>query len=286
MNGMRISTATAIDGFAKIGDCKKIVKLLKDAGFDAYDCTMCTNPTAAALKEDNYLEWAQDLRAYADSIGIECNQSHAPFPAAKCGDEEYNKAQFPKLVRALEVSGILGAKVCVIHPVYGYTLKENVEFYKRLEPYARKAGVKIGLENLIHRESDGTIVCGACSPHDDFKNTLDSLPADVFTACLDTGHAEILGDVTSTVQMIETLGDRLTAMHLQDVDKRHDSHFLPFFLNVEYQPIIEALRKIGYKGDITLEAVHFAKNIPVELLPSLARLMADVATYFRKEIQK
>lgn len=279
---MKISTEIGM--FSAIDDCKKIVKLVKDAGFEAYDCTMCAKPTSTALNSDGYLEWAKDLRDYADSIGIECNQSHAPFPSARRGDAEYNESIFPKIVRAIEMSGVLGAKVCVVHPVQEYTVEENIQLYKRLEPHARKAGVKIGLENL-YGAKDGKLVCAACSPHDNFKRHLDLLPADVFTACLDIGHAEILGEETSAVQMIETLGDRLTAMHLHDVDKARDNHFLPFILKVDYAPIIEALRKVGYQGDITLEAVHFAKKMPVELLPSVARLMADVAAYFKKEIQ-
>ena len=280
---MKISTDTGM--FAAIGDCEKIVGLIKDAGFEAYDCTLCSKPMSELVNADDYIERAKSLRAYADSIGIECNQSHAPFPSARRGDEEYNKAQFPKIVRAIEISGVLGAKVCVVHPVQEYTVEENIELYKRLEPYARKAGVKIGLENL-YGAKDGKLVCAACSPHDNFKRHLDLLPADVFTACLDIGHAEILGEETSSVQMIETLGDKLTTMHLHDVDKARDNHFLPFILRVDYQPIIDALRKVGYKGDITLEIPHFAKKMPVELLPSTAKLMADVAAYFRKEIQK
>ena len=280
---MRISTDTGI--FAAIGDCKKIVKLIKDGGFDAYDFTLSSKPMSDLMNADDYLEQAKAFREYADSIGIECNQSHAPFPSIRVGDEEYNTRLFGKLVRAIEISGILGARVCVVHACNDYTMEENIAFYKSLEPYARKAGIQIGVENL-YSSRDGKLICGACSPHDSFKAYLDLLPADAFTACLDIGHAEILGEETSAVKMIETLGDRLTAMHLHDVDKSRDNHLLPFTLKLDFPAIIEALRKINYQGDITLEACHFVKKMPVELLPGVAKLAADVAGYFRKEIQK
>lgn len=279
---MRISTDMGM--FRAIGDCKKIIKTMKDAGFDAYDCSFFMKPIVEVLKGDTYLEWGREFRAYADAIGIVCNQSHAPFPTERRGDKEYNERLFPLIVHAIEVSAILGAKVCIVHPCQEYTAEENAEMFKRFEPYARKAGVKIALENL-YGAKDGQLVCAACSPHENYIKHLSLLPADVFTACLDVGHAEILGEETSAVQMIEALGDRLTNLHLHDVDKRRDSHFLPFTLKVEFEPIIEALKKVGYQGDITLETAHFADKMPVELMPSVAKLMADVADYFRRRIQ-
>ncbi|MBQ8295602.1 MAG: hypothetical protein IJX87_04115 [Clostridia bacterium] len=68
----------------------------------------------------------------------------------------------------------------------------------------------------------------ACSHHDDFKAHLELLPADVFVACVDIGHAEMAGLSTSAAQMIETLGDRVLALHVHDVDLVHDNHQVPF----------------------------------------------------------
>ena len=41
MNERMISTQTG--GFEKYGTLEEILKLLKDSGFTAYDCTMCDN---------------------------------------------------------------------------------------------------------------------------------------------------------------------------------------------------------------------------------------------------
>ena len=101
---------------------------------------------------------------------------------------------FPKIVRAIEVSGILGAKICVIHPCNDYTPEENAILYKSFEPHARKAGVKIGLENVWSWPNGSvTAIPSACSHHENFRAHLDLLPADVFVACLDIGHAELQG---------------------------------------------------------------------------------------------
>jgi sugar phosphate isomerase/epimerase len=91
---------------------------------------------------------------------------------------------------------------------------------------------------------------------------------------------------TSAVQMIETLSDRLEAIHLHDNDLLRDKHAIPFTYNVDFAPIIEAMKKVNYQGDITLESETFARKAPVELLPSVAKYSASVAEYFRNQVQK
>ena len=280
--------STEIQSFKQYGNAWEIVKMLKEVGFTAYDASMFTDGVFdEILYAENWEEKAREFRAYADSLGIVCNQSHAPFATARKGDEEYNKQMLPKIKRAIEVSGILGAKICVVHPCNNYTAEENAKLYKNFEQTAKKAGVKIAVENMWNWKQGSPVATpAACSHHDDFKKHLELLNKDVFVACVDIGHAEMAGLNTSAAQMIETLGDRLTAMHLHDVDKSRDNHLLPFTLKIDFPPIIEALRKINYQGDITLEACHFVKKMPVELLPNVAKLAADVAAYFRREIQK
>ena len=43
---------------------------------------------------------------------------------------------------------------------------------------------------------------------------------------------------------------------------------------------MQTLHEIGYQGDITFEAGTFFRNFPEPLLPSAAKLMADVGKYF------
>ena len=126
----------------------------------------------------------------------------------------------------------------------------------------------------------------ACSHHDDFKKHLDLLPKDIFVACVDIGHAQMAGLDTSAVTMLETLGDRVEAMHLHDVDGTYDNHAVPFNQKIDYAPIIKAFKKIGYTGDITLESEHPAADVPIELYPAVASYMASIANYFKNQIEK
>ena len=276
-----------IGGFKGYGDAREIVKMFKEEGFTAYDATM-DDFLQEVLFVENWEEEAKALRAYADSLGIVCNQSHAPFPSGKKDDEEYNKQMLPKLIRAIQVSGILGVKICVVHPCNDWTAEENAErIYKPLEPYAREAGVKIALENMWNCTGWGDTFLAtpaACSHHDDFKKHLELLPEDVFVACVDIGHAEMRGLNTSAVQMIETLGNRMQAMHLHDVDLKFDNHQLPFTQNVDFEAIIQALKRVNYQGDVTLESCTFSAKAPVSIKRAAARYSAAVAEYFRERL--
>ena len=289
--------------YDRIKDDKKTIQFVKDAGFTAYDMALTE---ADLLWRDDYLEYAAEIRKFADGIGLPCNQTHAPHPPLldasyplwevrvygerngfQCNSfEEFNAKIYPKFVRAIEFSGILGAKVCVVHPGNRHNAEENARFYLSLADVARKAGVKIGVENSYDWKKDEPTACAAaCSNHQDYKAHLDLLPEDVFVACVDIGHAELAGLNTSAVQMIETLGKRVQALHVHDVDLVHDNHAIPFSLQVDYEPIIAALKKIGYAGDITLEA-NVWKNVPDELLLDAAKWMAAVAAYFKTKIEK
>lgn len=278
-----------IQSFRQYGNAREIIKMLKDAGFTAYDASMFTNGVLDwMLYTDDWKEKAKEFRTYADSLGIVCNQAHAPFSSARAGDEKYNEWMFPRLIRAIEVCGILGVKVCVVHPCNDWSAEENARrIYLPLEPYARAAGVKIGVENMWNWTAGSpTATKAACSHHDDFKAHLDLLPNDVFVACLDIGHAEMAGLETSAVQMIETLDKRLEAIHLHDVDLLHDNHQIPFTQNIDFAKVIAALKKVGYKGDITLETSYGPLHAPKELQEPLARYLAAVANYFKEELEK
>ena len=104
--------STEIGSFRRYGTNREILRLLKDSGFTAYDFSMFRGTLKDRLIDsENYREDAKALREYADSIGLRCNQAHAPFPTARKGNESYNESAFPEIARAIEVSGILGAKV-------------------------------------------------------------------------------------------------------------------------------------------------------------------------------
>ena len=272
---MKISTEIA-SAAALVGE-EKAVEYTAKAGFDAWDFSMfdmckydwsagCFLPNDNPLASDNYLAFARRLKQIGLDNGILCNQSHAPFPTSCPEIRSYFK-------RAIECTAEAGGKICIIHPDNDKSAAENAEMYLELLPFAKDCGVKIATENMWNWDDAKNESCfAACATSESFIEHIDAVNDPYLVACLDIGHAEMAGLNTSAVQMIETLGGRLQAMHLHDNDKVYDVLLLPYTRSGDFAPGIEALKKAGYHGDITLEASSFLPKFPVSLYPAAAKL--------------
>lgn len=280
---MLISTQTDVASML-VGE-EKAVELIAKAGFDAWDFSMFkmaqydwAKKTAVfsdhPLCGSNHLAFARKLRKIGEDNGIFCNQSHAPFPVCCKGIRDMLK-------RAIECSAEAGAKICVIHPDNNLSAEQNAEMYLELLPFAKGCGVKIATENMWNwnTETDRASFA-ACSTAADFNAHLDAVNDEFFVACLDLGHAEMMGDEASAVDMIKALGNRLQALHIHDNDRWHDSHQIPFSMNMDFESIVKALREIDYKGEFTLECDNYIKKVSDE--QSVLSDLKDMAKVTRK----
>lgn len=260
-----MKTSTEIASAARIVGEEKAVELIALAGFDAWDfsmfgmCKFERDPKGAQetdhpLSGRNYLSYARRLKAIGLDCGIVCNQSHAPFPSIYPEGELYLK-------RAIECTAEAGGSICVIHPENSVSREANIEMYRGLLPFAREHGVKIATENMWGWDKTRDRACEAiCSTSEDFCGLIDAVNDDFMVACLDVGHAEMMGEDASAEIMIKDLGKRLAALHLHDNDRWHDSHQIPFSMNIDFPAVVKALKAIRYEGFFTLEAVQYLKK--------------------------
>ncbi len=269
---MRISTEIASIA-RQVGGEENAIRMVARAGFDAYDLSLfemakydyATKDVAVTdhpYTKENWREYVRHLRRVADEEGIVCNQSHAPFPVASPGIRA-------RLKDAIEATAIAGGNICVIHPNNYLSAEENAEMFRELLPTAHAFGVKIATENMWCWDKERDEACvAACSHHEDFVRHIDVVDDPCLVACLDIGHAEMRGLGTSARAAILALGERLQAVHLHDNDRWHDSHELPFTMQIDFADVVNALREAGYQGDVTLEADRYLQNHP-ERAPSL-----------------
>lgn len=283
---MKISTEIASAAHL-VGD-EKAVEYVAKAGFDGWDFSMfdmCqydwnTNQavtTGHPLASDNYLAFARKLKQIGLDNGIVCNQSHAPFPVS-CPEI------YSYLKRAIECTAVAGGEICIIHPDNYKTPQENAEMYHELLPFAKECGVKIATENMwcwdtVKHESS----FAACSTSESFVEHVDIVGDDNFVACLDLGHAEMRGSGSGAANMVRALGHRLQALHIHDNDRWHDSHQIPFSMDMDFDAIVTALKEIGYGGWFTLEADQYLSKFTPENafegirdLAASARKLADM----------
>lgn len=283
---MKLVTATE-ELTARFGD-ETAVRMLCESGFDGIDFSMFKMQNDEdILNSVDYKNHIKKVLNVAESYGVTFEQAHSPFPSAKESDAEYSEKIFGKLVRSLEIAGILDAKICVVHPVqFSQNQKErNLELYHRLEPYAKDFGVKIALENMWGWSDElDRPVPNVCSVASEFNEYYDALDPSVFTCCLDLGHCGLVGE--SAGAMIRAMGhDRLGALHIHDNDNYHDTHTLPYLDEMDWDDILRALGEIDFKGNFTYEADRFLRGFPDDLLPAAARFMHDVGRSMIKKIE-
>ena len=286
---MILSTQTDVAG-RRFGE-EQAVRWICEAGFDALDYSMfLMQEDDYVLNTPGYKKHIAELKKIAESYGKFFNQAHAPFPSFKVNDAEYSKNIFPKIERSVEIAGLLGVKNIVVHPTYyskdsGENLRLNAEFYNRLVPVCKEYGVKVATENMFGRDKRRDyIVSTICSEGWEFSKMMDMLDSEYFTACVDIGHAGLVG--TTAAELIKALGhDKLGCLHVHDNDYKRDRHLPPFFCELDWAEITQALADVDYKGDFTFEADNFFRSYPEELMPSAYKLLHDTGRYLISQIE-
>lgn len=253
------------------------IKAIKDVGFDAFDFSYywMSEDESNKIIGDDYIEYAKKLRNYIDEIEIECNQAHAPFDFRYGMKMDETEPTYTSIVRSIESAAVLGAKNIVVHAISGMPEDEfeayNLEFYGSLAPYAEKAGIHIAVENLFKwSPEDGPYprILGTPTELSEFIKKLNS---EVFTACIDVGHAAITG--TEPEDFISGMSKgTVKALHIQDSNYINDCHTIPYLGKIHWNNIAEALKNQGYDGDLTFEVFGFLRSFPKDLIPAALKL--------------
>lgn len=209
---------------------------------------------------------------YLSAAGLSVNQTHAPFPTypdPRAGIDREEEYQFMigAIKKSIRATRILHGKYVVIHcamrcgwvkdddPVL--TRDWNKRVFSELLPAARENGVVIALENMP--------CAGIPTAYpEQLIDYIDMMgDPEYFTACLDTGHANITG--IDAGEYVRSLGSRLSTLHIHDNDGKHDHHTCPYTGSIQWENFFAALKEIGYKGTLSLEADSFTSRFPKEL---------------------
>lgn len=87
----------------------------------------------------------------------------------------------------------------VVHPLHHMPYKGheeeifqlNMDYYRKLIPFAQKYGVKIGVENMWQRDPlRKCITADTCSDVNEFIRYIDTLDSEQITGCLDLGRLD------------------------------------------------------------------------------------------------
>lgn len=203
--------------------------------------------------EDSDFDYAlTHIPSILKKYNLEAVQTHLYCYHPYLSSEKVDEKTEHRIMREIEVSGKIGAKWCVWHPRYyvtdGYNEEKTIKIsVERISGYLKQAklyNTGIAIENL---HSD---MC--CADYKELARLHDCFDQDNIGICYDFGHAHLKG--FDQVEAIEFLGERIKCTHIHNnFGHNTDYHHPPDIGQIKWEPIMKALKEIGYSGPYTLE---------------------------------
>lgn len=291
---IKLSTMTNLF-YPKEPDCTdgfvRSLRRTHEIGFDAIDFSMCPMQRGETeLCRDDWEAHLEQIVAVRDELKLDIAQSHLPYPKVAvrrkaptddgCEQNEY----FMKMTeRAVRISGALGVKWAIVHPVEATGADEisteaniayNHQIYEPVIRLASSMGVGIAFENMA--DVDGHRRFGVTG--EELCALVDSFGDPMVGACWDFGHGNRCF-VDQTAQL-RKLGSRLVATHVDDNMGlgKEDLHTLPFLGTVKWPKVMKTLHEMGYEGCFNYE-LAVCKRMPAEMVERTVRYAYDMGRY-------
>ena len=211
-----------------------------------------------------FIDWAYYSDKIVDFIAAVKKENmilqsiHAPFTRISrlWERDELTEVVLQEQIACLKVCAKHGAPVMVIHPYIGFKNHcpddEGLEYFGKIVKEAEHLGVKLAFENVEGEEYLTAIM-----------NEFGSSPAVGF--CWDTGHEQCYN---RGKDMMALYGDKLFGTHFNDnigvtgenITYLDDLHLMPFDGIVDWQGVMDRIRRHNYTDILTFELT--IKNKP------------------------
>lgn len=148
--------------------------------------------------------------------------------------------RFKKNIKDCRENGI---SMVVMHLTSGknapnYNIK-GLNRIREITEYAKSLNVRVAFENL---RAKGCL-----------EYVLENIKEDNVGICFDAGHFHVHFDDEFNFEFFK---DKIFAVHFHDNDKSDDLHLLPFDGTLDWENVIQKLKKANYNGPVTLELCY------------------------------
>jgi len=228
---------------------------------------------------------AAQFRQVAAEVGIDVPQVHLHIQANVASlDEEQRQADIDTVKRQLDFCQLTGIGVGVIHPG-GADAPRNTEAQRRtnqlrvagfreLCDYAGVRDVRLAVENMNDRIGVGAGTRRRFGAElGELVDLVQAVGSPVLGFCLDTSHANVQGH--DLPALIREMGDLLIALHISDNDGTGDLHWVPLRGEIDWPPVVQALRDINFSGPFNLE-IPGERRCPPQFWDARARYALEV----------
>ena len=228
-------------------DC---LEAIRSSGFGLVE--ICSYPAHLDYRNRQAVERAH---ARLRALGMEAYSFHAPF-ADDIDITSFDPAQreraLRELVLAAEAAARLEVRYFVIHPGPEHAgfpdherlarMRNAASVLERAADRCRQLGVGFVLENQLPH-----LFCGHSRDLLWLLGTLERLDVGL---CLDTGHAQLSGDLPTVVHK---LSGHLWMVHASDNRGEFDDHLAPGRGGVQWGALVEQLYEVGFRGAVVME---------------------------------
>ncbi len=239
---------------------KDAFELAKKAGFDGVELSMDAGDSGCITLDTTEAQ-LMEMKKLAEETGVEIPSvtGSSFFRYSLISDNEEDSEMAMKLLKKqIDAAKIVGADTILFVPglvdssiagrdeVISYDVAYNrtVEAVKEVVPYAKAAGINLGIENVWNKFLISPL---------DMKNIIDDIGDDIVGCYLDVGNVM---QTAFPEQWIKILDKRVKRVHVKDFKTPVGNimGFVPLLAgNVNYPAVMEALNEIGYDKWITSE---------------------------------
>lgn len=290
---MRLSTSTNImDRYQRVQNAVSMEDCLRrcqKAGYRVMDMNFCdmSNP-GMPLALPDWEAWTARIGRLAQDLGLTFSQSHAHFYNFLAPDVPDRAFRDEMIRRSILASGMLGVPWMTMHAgtdaqSNGFSAKRSKEGNLRvLGPWvelALRQGVGVCLENMFDPTPTQRTYTAST---DDLLDLVDSFADPRVAVCWDFGHAHLAG--MDQCESLRQVGQRLKSTHFSDNHGQRDEHLLPFYGDIDWEPILQTLKEIGFDLDVTFEITPFLDRVPPTLRDTALRHTVEVGEYLVRRI--
>jgi sugar phosphate isomerase/epimerase len=232
------------------------LQLVAEAGFECIELFALTSHFDYASAAS-----ATSLREWLNETGLALHSVHAPIAdtlvkgvwgrpwSIAAADSRRRVEAVREVMASVELARTVSFRHLVLHvgvPDGQARPDDNHRDAARraleeIEPHAAALGVALAVE----------LIPNALSTPDALVRLIDTeLDSDGAGACLDFGHAHLMG---GTVDAVETLSGFVQTTHVHDNDGRADEHLVPFDGSIDWEATLLSLQKVGYDDTLIFE---------------------------------
>jgi len=238
-------------------------KLLSAAASGVTTLELLLTPGRFNYHNRQYLD---DINVILKQHGITISTVHLPFGAnLDISAPESAANGIAETGKAIDAAIFFQAETLVIHASRTVIPADHCErrhcslnSLKQILKLLPEQGITLALENL----PPGYL----CADATELQNYFAELNDPRLGFCLDTGHANISGELDL---LLDHCGNRLANIHAHDNFGAGDSHLIPGLGNIDWTHLSKRLKLLEYNGPLTYEVLDLDDNIRQVFLKSL-----------------